>query len=154
MKPIVIATIFALCAGVALHAGPAAVETLTIAAASTNANPITGDQATNSLAMSAYVDYVDVDISSDYASPTCTVKVATSGESGKATAQTILVKEISADTRFYPSVLFQTSAGSDVTGAARRFPLAAERIVVSAYGYNETNNDCEVTFRIGVSSTP
>ena len=135
-------------------AGPDMLSTLTIATASTNAAASAGDVITNSTGYAnGWVDFVDIDITTAYAYPTVTVSVATQGGTGSGAARTIWSEAITTDSVRYPSVLFDTAAGSDVTGAARRCPLAQDKIVVSAYA-NNTTNAVAVVVRVGITQEP
>ena len=129
-----------ICLSVFAAEGPDPGVPLIIASASTNAAPITADQATSATAVTRWLDGFFIDITGTHSTPTCTVAVVTLGGTGGGASRTLLsAKVITADTILFPSELRDTTAGADITGAATRIPLLNDKITVKAYAKYATN---------------
>lgn len=127
--------------GCSAIAGPVLVGPIAVSSVPTNGALVASSIVTNDMSLLyGYVEYVAIDLTSAYANPTCTVSVATEGGSGTGAAQTILtVAELVADGIYHPLVTACHPSGAS-TNWVSRFPLYADRLVVTASGNNTTNN--------------
>lgn len=151
MRAKLICALFASVVAFIVYAGPGSVEPFVWTSVSTNvAASASGDVKTNDTFVTDWVDAIVLDIGG-YASPTCTVNVITAGGNGTAYSRSLLATfTVTADGTYYVSELADTTAGVDITGAARRIPLLQDKVVVQAYAAN-TN---AVTLKVVVITSP
>ena len=100
----------------------------------TNATDTLSD--TNRVVCNGNIEAVILDIGG-YASATVDVDIVTSADYGTRQERTILsLDNVAADATYYPSVLRDTTAGVDVTGAAFGVPVFGDRLVAKVCGAN------------------
>ncbi|MFZ4397573.1 MAG: hypothetical protein ACOYOU_18335 [Kiritimatiellia bacterium] len=114
---------------------------LTIASVSTNASPIASDVYTNdAVFLSGYVNAVTLDLGSpDYSSPTCTVFVATVGDTGSGPSRILYAGRVARDVVLPVRMSACGTNGTDISASQARIPLEQDRIVAKAYALNNTN---------------
>ena len=138
------------------NAWPEAVEPFVIAAVPTNATAQASGMVTNAPQLSGYIDYVAFDITkgNQANAATCTVIVATVGGSATGGAQTILtITALTADGIYFPVVPCSGSDGTS-TNMARRIPLFADKLTISAYNANSTTNTIALKAYVGLTALP
>lgn len=145
----------AVLASFACFADPIFVGPIEVATVSTNPAAISTDTAYNAgtAYLYGYVDFVIVDITSTYGSPTCTVSVATTGDTGSGPSRAILSKSVAADDVYYPRRPTCTTTG-DATNVVTRIPLYQDTITVTAYAVNQADTNTAVKVYVGLTQLP
>lgn len=140
-------------------AGPDMPPPATIAAVATNdtAN-YSGSTVTNPVFTTAWVDAIVVDWTDGGGAngQTATVSVVTQGGTGSGPSRAVLTVTAAgcSDTTYYPRATAVSTAGAELTTLiGERIPLVQDKIVVSAYDKQNTN-DTAVTVRVITSPTP
>ena len=126
---------------------------LTLSTASTNASPIAGDQMTNSTPRYGWIDSIILNIGGD-TSPTCTVQIATAGDTGSGASRTLYLKTgFTTDSVVYPREIAQTADGTTITNKGVKMFLLQDKLVLRAYASNQTNA-ITLSAHVVISGTP
>lgn len=107
---------------------------------STNASPATTDVKTSG-EITGYINSLALTVTTDYASPTVSVYVATSPSYGNG-QETLIYTNASLTGSTFIDIRRQSvgTTGSGISGEYDRFPLYHDRLIFQAYGNNTTND--------------